>query len=124
MARCDEGYLCKICQEEVELITESSLYLRYVIGEIDPERLHLEPDKHLRCLPTIAQFIEDERFEPMECLDPIFNKSQLDPEYVVKRTQLISEGYRRLWEIKEQRRKPLTVVEYPLAGFLEKWKNG
>ena len=123
MARCDEGYLCKICREEVEHITDSSLYLRYVIGEIDPELLHLEPDKHLRCVSSLSQFIEDERFGTIECTDPMFDKSQLDSNYVESRTKIITEGYRRLWEIRGQRRKPLTVVEYPLPEFASRWRD-
>ena len=35
MARCDQGYLCEVCGEEVEDISNSDLYLRFIIGEID-----------------------------------------------------------------------------------------
>ena len=28
MARCDQGYLCDVCGQDVEAITESDLYLR------------------------------------------------------------------------------------------------
>ena len=123
MARCDEGYLCKVCGEEVEHITDSFLYLRYVIGEIDPELLHLEPDKHLACVPSISQFIQDDRFKAPECNEPMFSKSNLDASYVSARTKTITEAYQRLWQIREQRRKPLTVVEYPLPGFIDKWRE-
>ena len=34
MARCDQGYLCEVCGRDVEAITESDLYLRYVLGEV------------------------------------------------------------------------------------------
>ena len=34
MARCDQGYLCEVCGAEVEEITESDLYLAYVLGEV------------------------------------------------------------------------------------------
>jgi hypothetical protein len=30
MAKCDQGYLCVICGEEVEHIENSGLYLRYI----------------------------------------------------------------------------------------------
>ena len=40
MARCERGYLCEVCGGEVEELTESDLYLRYVLGEVDPELLH------------------------------------------------------------------------------------
>ena len=34
MARCDQGYLCAVCGAEVEEMTESELYLAYVLGEV------------------------------------------------------------------------------------------
>ncbi len=117
--RCDQGYLCHICGEEVEHITDSQLYLRYVIGEVDPELLHLEPDNHLHCVPTFSQFIDDARFPSVDCLDPLFGKAHLDPTFVTSRTELVTSGYRRLWEIRTERRKPLTVVEYPLSPGLD-----
>ena len=40
MAKCEEGYLCDVCGGDVEEIVESDLYLRYVIGLVDPETLH------------------------------------------------------------------------------------
>lgn len=123
MARCDEGYLCRVCGEEVEHITDSSLYLRYVIGEIDPELLHLEPDIHLSCIPSLSQFIADERIGIIECGKNDFKKELLDPSFVKERTEIVTRGYRRLWKIREERRKPLTVVEYPLEEFSKKWKE-
>ena len=54
MAKCDEGYLCSVCGGDVENITDSDLYLRYVIGLLDPELLHAQPEKHIRCNPTLA----------------------------------------------------------------------
>ena len=63
MAKCDEGYLCEVCGTEVEGITDSDRYLRYVIGEVDPEQLHTLKERHLRCNPILAQFIVDERFQ-------------------------------------------------------------
>ncbi len=32
MARCDHGYLCDVCGEEVDSIRDSDLYLRFVTG--------------------------------------------------------------------------------------------
>ena len=60
MAKCDEGYLCSVCGEDVAEITDSDLYLRYVIGLLDPELLHATPERHIRCNPLLAQFIVDE----------------------------------------------------------------
>ena len=51
MAKCEEGYLCDICGGDVEEITESDLYLRFVIGLIDPETLHTTKERHIRCDP-------------------------------------------------------------------------
>ncbi len=121
MARCDQGYLCRVCREEVEHITDSQLYLSYVIGEIDPETLHASPECHLRCAPAFSQFIADERFGTPPNVDGPFSKIQLDFEYVALRIKLVSRGYSRLWAIREERRKPLTVIEYPLPEFSEKW---
>jgi len=122
MARCDQGYLCRVCGEEVEHITDSQLYLSYVIGEIDPETLHATPECHLRCAPVFSQFIRDPRFEPPIQIEGIFSMVQLDEDYVAARIQLVSRGFGRLWEIRQERRKPLTVIEYPLPEFSEKWR--
>ncbi len=121
MAKCDQGYLCRVCGEEVEHITDSQLYLSFVIGEIDPETLHASPECHLKCAPVFSQFINDKRFETLPEIDGAFAKGQLDPDYVELRMKLISRGYDRLWAIRDQRRKPLTVIEYPLPEFSQKW---
>jgi hypothetical protein len=122
MARCDQGYLCRVCGEEVEHITDSQLYLSYVIGEVDPETLHQSTECHLNCSPAFAQFISDPRFCLQNQVASDFAKNKLDPEYVSVRTSLVSRGYARLWAIREERRKPLTVVEYPLPEFSGKWR--
>jgi hypothetical protein len=121
MAQCDQGYLCRVCGKEVEDIIDSELYLRFVIGEIDPETLHTQPECHLRCNATLAQFITDNRFDPpIQCSGP-FGKASLDPDFVQGRTQLIDRGYARLWEIMQDE-VGLTVIEYPLSEFIEKWR--
>jgi hypothetical protein len=121
MAQCDQGYLCRVCGKEVEDIVDSELYLRFVIGEIDPETLHTQPECHLRCNPILAQFIADERFQPpVECKGP-FDKADLDPGFVQSRMQLINRGYARLWEVMQDE-VGMTVIEYPLAEFIEKWR--
>ena len=43
VARCEEGYLCDVCGGDVEAITDSDLYLRYVIGAIDPGNVAHDP---------------------------------------------------------------------------------
>ncbi|TMQ33115.1 MAG: hypothetical protein E6K70_14920, partial [Planctomycetota bacterium] len=67
MALCEQGYLCDVCGQEVEEITDSDLYLRYVLGEVHPEQLHLLRERHIRCNPVTAQFIVDPGFEPVRC---------------------------------------------------------
>ena len=43
MAKCDEGYRCEVCGGDVEVVTESDLYLRFVLGEVPLELLHRLP---------------------------------------------------------------------------------
>ena len=83
MARCEQGYLCRICGLDVAEITESDLYLRYVLGEVPPEQLHLLPECHVRCNPSTAQYIVDPAFPPLVCDGP-FAKTLLDAAYVAE----------------------------------------
>lgn len=110
MARCDEGYLCEVCGEDVAEITDSDLYLRYVIGQVDPEVLHTAPERHIRCNPTLAQFIVDEDFEPVVVEGP-FDKRTLDPDSVRQRETLVTRGWRRLREVTS---KESRIIDYPL----------
>jgi hypothetical protein len=55
-------------------------------------------------------------------VDGAFSKRELDGEFVRAREKLVNRGYDRLWAIRSERRKPLTVVEYPLPEFLDKWR--
>ena len=112
MAKCEEGYLCDVCGGDVEAITDSDLYLRYVVGLIDPETLHTTRERHIRCNPTLAQFIVAEEFEPV-IVDGIFDKRRLDAEYVREQEDLISRGWRRLVELGLQPEP--TILDYPLA---------
>jgi hypothetical protein len=119
MAVCEKGYLCEICNEEVEDITQSDLYLRFVLGEVDPETLHRAPERHLRCNPVLAQFIVVEGFEPVVVEGP-FAKSELDLEYVVHEEERVTRGYLRLQELLGQE---IPITEYPLPGVMERWKD-
>jgi hypothetical protein len=110
MAKCDEGYRCDVCGQDVEQITDSQLYLLYVIGELDPELLHTTPERHIRCNPLLAQFIVDDSFPPIEA-EGEFSKRRLDAAYVRQRDRLVTRGYRRLREIAGQE---LSILEYPL----------
>ena len=55
MARCEQGYLCDVCGQDVAEITDSDLYLRFVLGEVEPEKLHILRERHIRCNPSVAQ---------------------------------------------------------------------
>lgn len=110
MAKCEEGYLCDVCGGDVEEITDSDLYLRYVIGMIDPEVLHTTRERHIRCNPALAQFIVDDEFEAV-LVDDDFDKRKLDGRFVRERETLITRGWRRLREVAGQE---LAIVEYPL----------
>lgn len=112
VAACEQGYLCDVCGDEVEDITDSDLYLRYVIGEVPTRELMTARERHLRCNPTLAQFIVDERFEPV-VVEGFFDKRQLDPADVALREELVSRGYRRLHEV---RALGIPISAYPLNG--------
>ena len=117
MAKCDEGYLCEVCQQPVEEIAESDLYLRYVIGMLDPETLHTQAERHLRCNPSLAQFIVDDRFVPV-FLEGDFDKRQLDPVFVSEREQLVTRGWQRLQELRDS---TLPIIDYPLDEVRASW---
>ena len=81
MAKCEQGYLCEVCGKEVEGITESDLYLRYVLGEVEAGWLPISPERHIRWNPALAQYIVDPSFEAVPCTGP-FAKESLDPAWV------------------------------------------
>ncbi len=64
MAHCETGYFCRICGEYVEDITDSELYLRFVLGEVVLEELFYEADAHITCVPELAGLIDEQRFAP------------------------------------------------------------
>ncbi|MFM7867556.1 MAG: hypothetical protein ACKPHU_25370, partial [Planctomycetaceae bacterium] len=97
MARCEQGYLCDVCGDEVESIRDSDLYLRFVIGELPSRQLLAAPERHLRCNPVNAQFIDDPAF-PAVCATGFFDRRELDPQYVQQRTTLITRCWLRLQE--------------------------
>ena len=110
MAKCEEGYLCEVCGRDVENITDSDLYLRYVIGLLDPETLHTSRERHIRCNPVLAQFIVEERFEPVS-VEGAFDKRLLDADYVCERERLVTRGWLRLRELAGLN---LSIIDYPL----------
>jgi hypothetical protein len=110
MARCERGYLCAVCGEEVEQITESDLYLRYVLGEVEGDFLHRLPERHIRCNPALAQFIVADGFAPL-AIEGAFAKANLDPEFVTAEEERVTRGYLRLLELSTANRP---IWDYPL----------
>jgi hypothetical protein len=120
MAKCEEGYLCDVCGGDVAEIWESDLYLRYVIGQLDPEQLHVTKERHIRCNPATAQFIESPEFEPVTCAGP-FDKRLLDSEFVQERETLYTRGWLRLREVVTM--AELSLLEYPLPEVYERMQR-
>ncbi len=110
MAKCEEGYLCDVCHGDVAEISDSSLYLRYVIGEIHAEVLHVQAERHICCDPVLAQFIEHPDFEPV-IVEGKFDRRLLDPQFVQSRTDLVTRGWLRLRQIAHS---GLAILDYPL----------
>jgi hypothetical protein len=119
MARCETGYLCDVCGREVEEITESDLYLRYVLGEVPPEELPRGRERHIRCNPATAQFIVDPAFPPVVC-EGAFAKAQLDPAFVAEEEARVTRAWRRLQELPGS---GLPITAYPLPEVLEAWRH-
>ena len=117
MARCEEGYLCDVCGGDVENIWDSDLYLRYVIGQIDPETLHTTRKHHIRCNPTRAQFIVAPDFEAV-LIDGPFDKRQLDASFVHEQEHLITRGWQRLKELTHL--EGVSLLDYPLPEIRQR----
>jgi len=121
MAKCDEGYRCEVCGQDVASIVDSDLYLRYVIGELDPEVLHTSSERHIRCNPVLAQFIEHPHFEAV-VIEGDFAKAHLDVRYASQRTELATRGYQRLLEIAATE-GDRDVTAYPLPEAAAKYRQ-
>ncbi|MDA7950803.1 MAG: hypothetical protein MPJ24_04870 [Pirellulaceae bacterium] len=116
MAKCDEGYLCVICTKEVAGMTNSDLYLRYLLGQVDVETLHAQPERHIRCNPVLAQYIVEETFSPV-VVEGDFDKRTLDPSFVSQQEELVTRAWKRL---KTLPKSNLSIQEYPLPEFRNK----
>jgi hypothetical protein len=119
MVRCEQGYLCDVCGRDVEQITDSDLYLRYVLGEVSPLVLPTMAERHIRCNPATAQYIVDPGFEPLRC-DGVFAKEHLDPAFVAEQEAKVTRAWRRLQEIPTL---GIPITEYPLPEVQESWKR-
>jgi hypothetical protein len=115
MARCEQGYRCEVCGGDVEDVTDSDLYLRYVLGEVPAEELHLRPERHLRCNPELTQYVVDPDFPPVRC-EGFFAKEALDAAYVAAEEARVTRGWRRLRELPGL---GLPITEYPLPEVRE-----
>lgn len=115
MAKCDEGYLCDVCGQDVAQITDSDLYLRYIVGMLDPEVLHTTTERHIRCNPALAQYIVAEDFDPVVCDGP-FDKHTLDADFVREREALLTRGWRRLNDVVGSGEP---IIKYPLPEVLQ-----
>ena len=119
MAKCDEGYLCDVCGADVATLADSDLYLRYVVGMLDPEVLHTTPERHIRCNPSLAQYITAQDFAPVHVEGP-FDKRALDKRFVRQREELLTRGWRRLQEVI---RLDLPIIDYPLPEIVERTRS-
>jgi hypothetical protein len=119
MAKCEQGYRCDVCGQEVEEMTDSDLYLRFILGEVPVESLHVNQERHIRCNPALAQFIVDDSFPPVRC-EGGFAKDGLDKNYVVAQTALVTRAWRRLQELPAL---GLPIVEYPLVEIRQAWQQ-
>lgn len=117
MARCETGYLCEVCGAEVETIVDSDLYLRYILGEVPPELLPRQRERHIRCNPVLAQFIVDPQFPPVAAPPP-FAKATLDPAFVQQEEVRVTRGWQRLQEVAHL---GLSISEYPLPEVRAQW---
>lgn len=110
MAKCDQGYRCEVCGHDVEHITESDLYLRYVLGEVPMEKLHLLPERHIVCNPALAQYVVAEGFPPLIC-EGLFDRRLLPADYVEAEVRRVTAGWHRLQAIPTL---GVSVAEYPI----------
>jgi hypothetical protein len=119
MVRCEQGYLCDVCGADVEEITDSDLYLRYILGEVPPVELPTLRERHIRCNPATAQYIVDAGFPPVRC-EGFFAKQLLDPAFVAEQEARVTRAWRRLEEIPHL---GLPITEYPLPEVLAAWQE-
>jgi hypothetical protein len=105
MAKCDTGYFCRVCEQYVEDITDSELYLRFVLREVPFEDLFDAPEAHISCVPEIAREITDPVFR--RALPESFQLAPSSPE----RAARVTAAWQRLQGLIGS---GLAVQEYPL----------
>ncbi len=100
-------------------MTDSDLYLRYILGEVDPKTLHVTPERHIRCNPALAQFIVTADFESVACEGP-FGKANLDAAWAAEQEERVTRAWRRLQELPAL---GLPILEYPLPEVRRAWQQ-
>ena len=103
----------------MEAITDSDLYLRYIMGEVPPLALPKMRERHILCNAATAQFIIDPAFGPVKC-EGAFAKETLDPGYVSEEEVRVSGAWRRLQEIPTL---GIPILDYPLPEVRERWRK-
>lgn len=119
MARCDEGYICDVCGQDVDGIIQSDLYLRYVLGEVSPLELPTQRERHIRCNPVLAQYIVNPAFVPVKC-SGVFAKESQDLEFVDQEEARVTRAWERLQQIPTL---GIPITEYPLPEVLKRWES-
>ncbi len=120
MADCDQGYFCEVCREYVDVVTESDLYLRFVMGLVMPEDLMRAVERHVRCRPSLAQYVVDPNFEPVLDPDPATDKRRQPEGSVRAMESLVTRAWRRLQELPGS---GLSIAEYPLPEVDPSWRD-
>lgn len=121
MAKCDQGYLCRVCGEPVKGIHESSLYLHFVIGDIPPRALLTQHDQHLSCNPQLTQFIVCDDYST-PAVEGETGKALMDESQRIARERLVTAGYLRLKFLHQMN---LSLSEYPFSPEMrEKIEQG
>ena len=111
MAGCERGYICAgAAVVEVEEIHDSGLYLRFVLGEVRFDQLDRLPERHIRCDPTLSQFIVAEGFDPVVAEGP-FAKAGLDPRFVADEEQRVTRGFAKLQDLSTS---DVLIWDYPI----------
>lgn len=96
MAGCDSGYFCHVCGRYVENIEDSELYLQFILGEVEFDDLSHLPEAHIRCSPSLAQYIVHADFEPVIATDEASAKANLAPALVAEQEALVTRAWMRL----------------------------
>ena len=82
--------------------------------------LHTTRERHIRCNPTLAQFIVDPDFAPV-VVEGTFDKRQLDAPYVREQERLVTRGWRGVNELEHL--EGVSLLDYPLPEVSRRMKE-